>query len=131
MCLGIEKLRIEKRQAWQNLIEAHFNIVRKMADAKFARATSWEEMIAIHRKWMRDYNVQRHWGHEKREDGCHSPVQVLAWHKGTMYPEVPRPYSVRHPLHALSGQKWVSALSELEALRGAGTGESSGHGVGV
>ena len=86
MCLGIEKLRIEKRQAWQNLIEAHFNIVRKMADAKFARATSWEEMIAIHRKWMRDYNVQRHWAHEKREDGCHSPVQVLAWHKGTMYP---------------------------------------------
>jgi len=83
--LGIEKLRIEKRQAWQNLIEAHFNIVRKMADAKFARATSWEEMIAIHRKWMRDYNVQRHWAHEKREDGCHSPVQVLAWHKGTMY----------------------------------------------
>src|SRR3989442_8377226 len=82
--LGIEKLRIEKRQAWQNLIEAHFNIVRKMADAKFARATSWEEMITIHRKWMRDYNVQRHWAHEKREDGCHSPVQVLASHKGTM-----------------------------------------------
>src|SRR5947208_12234587 len=84
--LGIEKLRIEKRQAWQNLIEAHFNIVRKMADAKFARATSWEEMITIHRKWMGDYNVQRHWAHEKREDGCHSPVQVLAWHKGTLYP---------------------------------------------
>src|SRR5438874_10810644 len=48
-----------------------------MADAKFARATSWEEMITIHRKWMGDYNVQRHWAHEKREDGCHSPVQVL------------------------------------------------------
>jgi putative transposase len=84
--LGIEKLRIEKRQAWQNLIESHFNIVRKMADAKFARATSWEEIIAIHRKWMRDYNVQRHWAHEKREDGCHSPIKVLAWHKGTVYP---------------------------------------------
>jgi len=76
--LGIEKLRIEKRQAWQNLIEAHFNIVRKMADAKFARATSWEEMIAIHRKWMRDYNVQRHWAHEKREDGCHSVTRRIA-----------------------------------------------------
>jgi hypothetical protein len=34
----------------------------------------------------RDYNVQRHWAHEAREDGCHSPVAVLAWHKGTMYP---------------------------------------------
>src|SRR5258708_39701222 len=29
-----------------------------MADAKFARARSWEEMIAIHRTWMRDYTVQ-------------------------------------------------------------------------
>src|SRR5213080_3226394 len=29
-------------------IEAHFNIVRRMADAKFALASSWEEMIAVH-----------------------------------------------------------------------------------
>lgn len=83
--LGIEKERIEKRQAWQNYIESHFNIVRRMSDAKFAKATSWEEMIAIHRTWMRDYNVQRHWAHEKREDGCHSPAEVIGWHKGTMY----------------------------------------------
>lgn len=83
--LGIKKERIDKRQAWQNFIESHFNIVRRMADAKFARATSWEEMIALHRTWMRDYNVQRHWAHEKREDGCHSPAEVLGWHKGTMY----------------------------------------------
>ena len=63
------------------------NIVRRMADAKFALATSWERMIVTHRKWMADYNSQRHWAHEKREDGCHSPAQVLGWHKGTMYPE--------------------------------------------
>src|SRR5438552_238262 len=85
--LGIRKERIEKRQAWQNFIESHFNIVRKMADAKFARATSWEEMIAIHRTWMRDYNVQRHWAHEKREDGCHSPAEVLGDEIEKMYPE--------------------------------------------
>lgn len=83
--LLIKKERIDKRQAWENYIEAHFNIVRRMADAKFARATSWEEMIAIHRKWMQDYNVQRHWAHEKREEGCHSPAEVIGWHKGTMY----------------------------------------------
>ena len=85
--LGIEKLRIEKRQAWQNYVETHFNIVRKMADAKFARATSWEGMIALHRTLIRDYNVQRHWAHEKREDDCHSPAEVMGWHKGTVYPE--------------------------------------------
>ena len=38
--LGIRKERIEPGQAWQNLVESHFNIVRKMADAKFARARS-------------------------------------------------------------------------------------------
>jgi putative transposase len=83
--LGITKERIEKRQAWQNYIETHFNTVRKMVDAKFARATSWEEMLAIHRTWMRDYNSQRHWAHEAREDGRHSPADVLGWHKGTIY----------------------------------------------
>ena len=85
--LGIEKKRIDKKQAWQNYIEAHFNIVRRMADAKFAQANSWEQITATHRKWMADYNSQRHWGHEKREDGCHSPAEVLGWQKGTMYPE--------------------------------------------
>jgi hypothetical protein len=43
-------------------------------------------VLAIHRRFLRDYNVQRHWAHEVREDGCHSPVEVLDWHKGTMYP---------------------------------------------
>jgi hypothetical protein len=84
--LGITKERIERRQAWQNYIESHFNIARKMADARFVRTTSWEEVLAIHRRFLRDYNVQRHWAHESREDGCHSPVEVLDWHKGTMYP---------------------------------------------
>jgi hypothetical protein len=85
--LGVKKERIEKRQAWQNYIETHFNIFRRMADAKFEVATSWEQALAIHRKWMQDYNHQRHWAHEKREDGCHSPAEVIGWHKGTMYPE--------------------------------------------
>jgi hypothetical protein len=85
--LSIRKERIESGQPWQNYVESHFNIVRKMADAKFARARSWEELIATHRAWMRDYNTQRHWAHEKREDGCHSPAAVLGEQKGMMYPE--------------------------------------------
>jgi transposase len=85
--LGIRKERIEPQQAWQNLIEAHFNTVRKMADAKFARACTWEEMITIHRKWMQDFNSQRHFAHEKREDGLHSPAAVLGDQKGRVYPE--------------------------------------------
>jgi len=51
--LSITKERIERRQAWQNYIESHFNIARKMADVRFARATSWEEVLAIHRRRSR------------------------------------------------------------------------------
>jgi len=68
-------------------IESHFNIARRMADARFARATSWEEAVAIHRRFVHDYNAQRHWAHEQREDGCHSPAAVLGEQKGTVYPE--------------------------------------------
>ena len=58
-----------------------------MADVKFARARSWEEMTAIHRQWMYNYNVQRHFAHEKRENDCHSPAAVLGGQKGRVYPE--------------------------------------------
>jgi putative transposase len=85
--LEMRKEQIEKRQAWQNYVESHFNTVRKMVDAKFARARTFEEMTAIHRQWMYDYNMQRHFAHEKREDGCHSPAAVLGGATGRVYPE--------------------------------------------
>ena len=65
--------------------DTNFNIFRKMSDAKLERATSWEEVLTIHRKWMKDYNGQRHWAHEARGDGCHSPVEVLGGQTGTLY----------------------------------------------
>ena len=43
-------------------------------------------MQQIHRKWVQDYNNQRHWAHESRDDGCHSPAEVIGWHKGTLVP---------------------------------------------
>jgi putative transposase len=36
--LGIVVHHIESGQSWQNLIETHFNIQRRMADYKFAQA---------------------------------------------------------------------------------------------
>jgi hypothetical protein len=68
-------------------IETMFNIVRRMTDYFSHQAASWEEMQQTHRKWVKDYNSQRHWAHEQREDGCHSPAQVIGWHKGTVVPE--------------------------------------------
>jgi len=50
-------------------------------------------LLAAHEQWMQDYNLQRHLAHEPREDGCHSPAEVLGWVKG-MQPEPERVYQV-------------------------------------
>jgi transposase InsO family protein len=84
--LGIEKKEIKKGRPYQNYIESMFNVQRRMADWSFEKAQTWEDLLAAHDKWMRDYNFQKHLAHEKRDDGCHSPASVLGWVKG-MQPE--------------------------------------------
>ncbi len=80
--LGIEKKEIKKGRPYQNYIEAAFGVQRRMADWSFEKAHTWEDLLAAHDKWMRDYNFQRHMAHEERQDGCHSPAEVLGWIKG-------------------------------------------------
>ncbi len=75
--LGIRKEEIERRQPWQSFIETTFNIQRRMADFRFGRAKSWEDLVAEHDRWLESYNVQRHWAHEGRRDGRRSPSEVL------------------------------------------------------
>jgi len=75
--LGIEKREIKKGKPYQNYIEAAFGVQRRMADWSFEKAQTWEDLLAAHDKWMRDYNFQRHMAHEERQDGCHSPAEVL------------------------------------------------------
>lgn len=84
--LGIEKKEIKKGKPYQNYIETFFNVQRRLADWSFEKAQTYEDLLAAHEKWMRDYNFQRHLAHEKRDDGCHSPAAVLGWVKG-MQPE--------------------------------------------
>ncbi len=76
--LGIAKLQIERGQAWQSYLETQFNVQRRMADWHFARATTWGELVAAHDRWVVDFNYQVHWAHREREDGRHSPAEVLA-----------------------------------------------------
>ncbi len=78
--LGIEKEQIERRRPYQSYIETTFNIQRRMADHRFARAKSWDGLVEVHDAWMRDYNAQRHWAHEGREDGRCSPQAVLGFY---------------------------------------------------
>jgi transposase InsO family protein len=83
--LGIVKHQIERRQAWQSYIETQFNVQRRMADWQFAKATTWEGLLAVHDQWVADFNFQMHWGHRQREDGRRSPAEVLGWVHGRVY----------------------------------------------
>ena len=44
---------------------------------------AWAELRTAHDHFFADYNYQRHFARERREDGKHSPVAVLGWVHGT------------------------------------------------
>jgi len=80
--LGIEKREIARGKPWQNYAEAFFGTQKRMSDYAFAAATTWPELHAVHARFFRDYNEQRHFAHEGRQDGRHSPAQVLGFVHG-------------------------------------------------
>ncbi len=80
--LGIERHRIDAGQPWQNYIETHFNIMRRMADYHYARADTWVALRAAHDRFFADYNLQSHHAHRKRRDGWRSPSEVLGLIQG-------------------------------------------------
>lgn len=57
--LGIEKKEIKKGRPYQNYIETFFNVQRRMADWSFEKAQTYEDLLAAHEKWHRDYNFQK------------------------------------------------------------------------
>ncbi len=83
--LGIRKETIEKRKPWQNFVETTFNIQRRMADHYFARAETWEALVAIHDRWVEQYNTQMHWAHRDRKDARRSPSEVLGFLAGVRH----------------------------------------------
>ncbi len=58
-------------------IEAHFGIMRRLADYYLNKAPTLDEMKKAHRKFIRDYNTQIHFAHRERNDNRHSPQDVL------------------------------------------------------
>lgn len=80
--LQIEPSYIEKRQAWQNLIEAQFNIQLRLADARFEEATTLAEIQAHHAAFIQTFNTTAHWAHRERDDGRKTPVAVLGGARG-------------------------------------------------
>lgn len=86
--LDIRKERIDPRQSWQNYIEAHFGIMRRLADYYLNKAPTLDEMKKAHRKFIQDYNTQVHFAHRERQDNRHSPQDVL---RGVLARTVPTP----------------------------------------
>src|SRR6266567_596069 len=63
------------------------NIQRRMADYGFSQARTWSEMLSEHQQWWDHYNREHHFAHRARQDGRHSPVDVLRGVLGRTYPE--------------------------------------------
>jgi transposase len=80
--LGIRHAEIERRQPWQNYIETHFAIMRRMADHHYTQATTWTELQAAHAHFFHDYNHQAHFAHRDRADDRDTPASVLGWVQG-------------------------------------------------
>ena len=59
--------QIDRGQPWQNYIETHFNVMRRMADYHYARATTWAELQAVHDRFFHDYNHQPHFAHRRAD----------------------------------------------------------------
>jgi hypothetical protein len=69
-------------------IEAHFGIMRRLVDFYLNKAPTLDEMKKAHRKFIRDYNCQIHFAHRERQDGRHSPQDVL---RGVLARTLPAP----------------------------------------
>jgi putative transposase len=63
------------------------SIQMRLADFAFAKARTWPEIQQAHRMWWVNYNTKRHYAHQTRQDGRHSPTEVLRGVLGRTFPE--------------------------------------------
>ncbi len=85
--LGIRKERIDPGEPWENYAETLFSIQRRLADHAFSNALTWPEIQQAHRTWWVNYNTEKHYAHQTRQDGRHSPTAVLRGILGRTFPE--------------------------------------------
>jgi hypothetical protein len=64
-----------------------FSIQRRLADYAFSNARTWPEIQQAHQTWWTNYNQEHHYAHRERQDGRHSPAEVLRGVLGRTIPE--------------------------------------------
>lgn len=72
----------DKGHPWENLIESQFKIQARMGEYSWAKCSSVNEAVEIHRELIRDHNRLPHFAHIKRQDNKHSPLEVLSSARG-------------------------------------------------
>ena len=85
--LGIRKERIDPGAPWQNYAETLFSIQKRLADHAFSNARTWPEIELAHQTWWQNYNNESHYAHRERQDGRHTPTEVLRGMLGHIIPE--------------------------------------------
>jgi hypothetical protein len=74
----------------QDLRGIQFHIIsiqKRLADHAFSNACTWPEIQRAHQTWWKNYNSEHHYAHRERQDGRHSPSEVLRGVLGRTYPE--------------------------------------------
>jgi transposase InsO family protein len=85
--LQIQQETIESTQgeSYQNLMETHFNIQRRLYDDQFSLARTPTELEQRHQAFIQTYNTTAHQGLLKDRRLPPVPVEVLGAAKGRLY----------------------------------------------
>jgi transposase InsO family protein len=74
-------------ESYQNLMETHFNIQRRLYDYQFSLARTPAELEQQHQAFIQTYNTTAHQGLLRDQRRPPIPVDVLGEAKGRVYPE--------------------------------------------
>jgi hypothetical protein len=80
-----ETIESTKGESYQNLMETHFNIQRRLYDYQFSLARTPAELEQRHQAFMQTYNTTAHQGLLKDRRLPPIPVEVLGTAKGRLY----------------------------------------------
>jgi transposase InsO family protein len=80
-----ETIESTKGESYQNLVETHFNIQRRLYDYQFSLAHTPAELEQQHQAFIRTYNTTAHQGLLKDQRLPPMPVEVLGTATGRVY----------------------------------------------
>jgi transposase InsO family protein len=83
--LSRETIESTKGESYQNLVETHFNIQRRLYDYQFSLARTPAELEQRHQAFIQTYNTTAHQGLLKDRRLPPIPVEVLGTARGRVY----------------------------------------------